>query len=153
MERPRGVTLLAVLNFVAALNTLIAGLVLLGASFLPQMTTLVMVLFGMLAGCGSHAIGVLALMLPIPLNLFFVTNFLSAALYAAIGFGLLRLQNWARRVVIALCIIELIGAVVGYGVPRFLLLRMGILGIAIDVAALIFLFKPKVKEAFEAGAN
>jgi hypothetical protein len=45
-----------------------------------------MALFGMIAGCGSHALGALA---QIPLNLIFVTYFLSAVLYGAIGLGLL----------------------------------------------------------------
>jgi hypothetical protein len=160
MERPRGVTLLAVLSFLTALNALLAGILLLAGlldlraiSFLLQIATLVMYLFGMIAGCGSRALGALALILQIPLNLIFVTSFLSAVLYGAIGLGLLRLRNWARWLVIALCILELIGAAVGYAVPGFLLLRLGILGMAIDAAALIFLFQPKVKEVFEAGAN
>jgi hypothetical protein len=153
MKRPLGVTLLAVLSFVVALHMLLAGLVLLGASFLPQITTLIFYLFGMIAACGSHALGALMLFLAIPPNLFFITEFLIAVLYGAIGLGLLKLQNWARWLVIALCTLELIMAAVGYAVPRFLLLRMGILGMAIDVAALIFLFQPKVKEVFEAGAN
>jgi|SRR6266851_2509355 hypothetical protein len=157
MKRPLGVTLLAVLSFVVALHTLLAGLVFLGAlhgaSFLPQITTLVMYLFGMIEGCGSRALGALALFLPIPPNLFFITEFLIVVLYGAIGLGLLKLRNWARWLVIALCILDLIGAAVGYAVPRFLLLRMGIFGMAIDVAALILLFQPKVKEIFEADAN
>ncbi|SRR5260370_19384708 len=160
MERPRGVTLLAVPSFLTALNALFGGILLLAGlldlraiSFLLQIATLVMYLFGMIQGCGSHALGAMALILPIPLNLIFVTSFLSAVLYGAIGLGLLRLRNWARWLVIALCILELIMAAVGYSTPRFLLLRLGILGMAIDVAALIFLFQPKVKEVFEAGAN
>ena len=160
MERPRGVTLLAVLSFLTALNALLAGILLVAAfldlraiSFLLQIAAAVMHLFDMIAGCGSHALAALALMLQIPLNLIFVTYFLSAVLYSAIGLGLLRLRNWARWLVIALCILELIMAAVGYSAPRFLLLRLGILGMAIDVAAMIFLFQPKVKEAFEAGAN
>jgi hypothetical protein len=154
MERPPGVTLLAVLSFLAALHTLLAGLLLLDAlSFLPQIATLVMALFGMIAGCGSRALGALALVLQIPLNLIFVTDFLTAAFYGAIGLGLLKLQNWARWLVIALCTLELIGAAVGYAVPRFLLLRLGLLSTVIDVAVLVFLFQPKAKEVFEAGAN
>jgi hypothetical protein len=153
MQRPTGVTFLAVLSFLAALNALIAGLLPLGAlSFLPQFGTLVMLLFGMIAGCGSHILGALALIL-IPLNLIFVASFLIAVLYGAIGLGLLKLQNWARWLVIVFCTLELIGAVAGYAVPRFLLLRLGILSMAIDAAALVFLFQPKVKEAFEGGAN
>ena len=160
MERPRGVTLLAVLSFLTALNALLAGILLLAGlvdlraiSFLLQIATLVMYLFGMIAGCGSHALGALALMLQIPPNQFFIAEFRIAVLYAAIGFGLLKLQNWARWLVIALCILEVILAVVAYAVPRFLLLRLGILGIGIDVAAIIFLFQPKVKEVFETGVN
>lgn len=153
MQRPTGVTILAVLSFLAALNMLLGGLALLGASFLPQITTLVMYLLGMIAGCGSHALAPLALILQIPLNLIFVAYFLIAALYVAVGLGLLKLQNWARWLVIALCILELIMAAVGYAVPRFFLLRLGILGMTIDAAALIFLFQPKVKEVFETGAN
>jgi hypothetical protein len=154
MQRPLGVTLLAVLSFLTALHTLLAGLLILGTlSFLPQIATLVIYLFGMIAGCGSHALETLALLLQIPLNLISVPYFLSAVLYAAIGLGLLKLQNWARWLVIALCTLELILAAVGYVAPRFLLLRLGILGMAIDVAALVFLFQPKVKEVFEASAN
>jgi hypothetical protein len=153
MDRPAGVTRLAVLSFLNALNMLLAGLVLIGASFIPQIATLIFYLLGMIAGCGSHALGAPALMLQIPSNLFFIAEFLIAVLYAAIGFGLLKLQNWARWLVIALCILEVILAVVGYAVPRFLLLRLGIVGMVIDVAALIFLFQPKVKGVFEAGAN
>jgi hypothetical protein len=153
MDRPAGVTGLAVLSFLNALHMLLAALVLLGASFIPQIATLIFYLLGMIAGCGANTLGALALMLQIPPNLFFITEFLIAVLYAAVGFGLLKMQKWARRLVVALCILELIMAAVGYAVPRFLLLRVSILGMAIDVAALVFLLKPKVKEVFETGAN
>lgn len=152
MQRPAGVTILAVLSFLAALEMLLAGLALLGTP-LPQITTLVFAVLSMIAGCGSHALGVLALILPVPLNLIFVTDFLGTTLFAAVGFGLLKLQNWARWLVIAFCTVELIMAAVGYTVPRFLLLRMGILNMAIDAGALIFLFQPKVKGVFGSGAD
>jgi hypothetical protein len=160
MQRPTGATILAVLSFLAALRVLFGGLLLIGAlsflgkiSFLPPIATLVFALFGMITACGSHALGVLALILQIPPNLMFVAYFPIAVLYAAIGLGLLKVQNWARWLVIGLCTLELIMAAVGYTVPRFLLFRLGVVGMAIDVAALIFLFQPKVKEVFEAGAN
>jgi hypothetical protein len=157
MDRPGGVTLLAVLSFLlsflAALQAL-PGLLPLGTlSFLPRVTAMVLYLLGRIEGCGSHALGALAVFLQIRMNLIFVPYLVIAVLYGAIGLGLLKLQNWARWLVIALCILELIGAAVGYSVPRFLLLRLGILGMAIDVAALIFLFQPKVKEVFDAGAT
>jgi hypothetical protein len=94
VERPRGVTLLAVLSFLTALNALLAGILLLAGlldlraiSFLLQIATLVMYLFGMIAGCGSHALAALALFLQIPPNLFFIPEFLIAVLYGAIGLG------------------------------------------------------------------
>ncbi|HWZ56024.1 MAG TPA: hypothetical protein VNZ63_08135 [Verrucomicrobiae bacterium] len=157
MDRPGGVTLLAVLSFLlsflAALQAL-PGLLPLGTlSFLPRVTAMVLYLLGRIEGCGSHALGALAVFLQIRMNLIFVPYLVIAVLYGAIGLGLLKLQNWARWLVIALCILELIGAAVGYSVPRFLLLRLGILGMAIDVAVLIFLFQPKVKEVFDAGAT
>ena len=157
MDRPGGVTLLAVLSFLlsflAALQAL-PGLLPLGTlSFLPRVTAMVLYLLGRIEGCGSHALGALAVFLQIRMNLIFVPYLVIAVLYGAIGLGLLKLQNWARWLVIALCILELIGAAVGYSVPRFLLLRLGILGMAIDVAALTFLFQPKVKEVFDAGAT
>jgi hypothetical protein len=157
MQRPTGVTILAglsfLLSFVAALHTLLEGLLPLGAISVPPPIPQVLYLFGMIAGCGSQALGDLVVFLQIRMKLIFVPYLVIAVLYGAIGLGLLKLQNWARWLVIALCIIELIGAAGGYAVPRFLLLRLGILGMAIDVAALIFLFQPKVKEVFEAGAN
>ena len=158
MQRPLAVTLLAILSllvsFLAALRTLVEGLLPSGAlSSLPRITAQVLYLLGRIEGCGSHALGALAVFMQIDMNLIFVAYFPIAVLYGAIGLGLLKLQNWARWLVIALCILELIGAAVGYAVPRFLMLRLGSLGMAIDVAALIFLFRPKVKEVFEAGAN
>lgn len=158
MQRPTGVTLLAVLSFLvsflAALSTLAEGVLPPGAlSFLPRVTAQVLYLLGRIEGCGSHALGALAVFLQIDMNLIFVAYFPIAVLYGAIGLGLLKLQNWARWLIIALCILELIGTAVGYAVPRFLVLRLGSLGLAIDVAALIFLFQPKVKEVFEAGVN
>jgi len=158
MQRPLGVTLLAVLSFLlsflAALNTLAEGVLPPGAlSFIPRVTAMVLYLLGRIEGCGSHALGALALFLEIRMHLVFATYFLIAVLYGAIGLGLVKLQNWARWLVIALCILELTMAAVGYAVPRFLVLRLGSFGMAFDVAALIFLFQPKVKEVFEAGTN
>ena len=63
------------------------------------------------------------------------------------------MQNGAGWLVIALGTLELMGAAVGYAVPRLLLLGLGLLSLVIDVAALAFLFQPKAKEVFEAGAN
>jgi hypothetical protein len=98
MDRPGGVTLLAVLSFLlsflAALQAL-PGLLPLGTlSFLPRVTAMVLYLLGRIEGCGSHALGALAVFLQIRMNLIFVPYLVIAVLYGAIGLGLLKLQNW-----------------------------------------------------------
>jgi hypothetical protein len=153
MQRPTGVTILAVLTFVIALDILVSGLLLLGrGSFLPQFSVWVLALFTMIASCGSHALGALALVLQVAPNLLPGIFFMMALLYAIIGVGLLKIQNWARWLVIVLAIFELATTAIGYAIPRFLLFRQNLIGVAIDVAFLIFLFQPKTKETFGAGA-
>jgi len=71
-------------------------------------------------------------------------------MYLALGAGLLRLQNWARRFVVVLAILNLLTGVVGYASPRLLLLRQSIFAIVIEVFVLIYLFRSEVKEAFGA---
>jgi hypothetical protein len=153
MQRPTGVTILAILSFVIALHMLVGGLLILGVgSFLFPLFSLVLVLFNMISSCGSHALAALALVL-VPLNLILGIYFLIALLYAAIGIGILGMRSWVRWLVIVLAIFELTSAVLGYAILRFFLFRLGTIGIAIDVAVLIFLFQPKVKKTFKAGAH
>jgi hypothetical protein len=67
-----------------------------------------------------------------------------------VGVGLVRLQTWARLACIILTILNLVVAVSGYAGPRMLLFRQSIISIVIEVAVLIYLFRPEVKEAFGA---
>ena len=87
MERPTGVTILAVLGFVAAGMSVLAAIAMfLGGAFLSNVATRPGL--GALAGIGGAIIGVVFL------------GF--AALYVVTGLGLWNLQNWARVLIIVL---------------------------------------------------
>src|SRR6266851_3034058 len=105
MQRPPGVTILAVLSFVFALAILLSilgsGLPLGGGSFLPRLSFWVANLLSQVADWGSHAVGGLAMValdrvIPPLLFIFVAIYILMALLYAAIGMGFLRMRNWAR---------------------------------------------------------
>ena len=139
MERPTGVTVLAILAFVFAGGLVLAGLLLsAGGAMMSRMA--VRPGLGVMAGVGSAIIAVIFL------------GF--AALYLMIGLGFLKLQNWARVLAIVLAALGLI--VNGFAIlgplvhfhPIFLLWRAAILGF--DVWVLVYLFQPHVKRAFGA---
>ena len=137
MERPTGVTILAVLSFLGG------GL-------------LLIIAFGALAG-GA----VLASVLSLPASIVglgavivAIVFFAFAGLYAANGVGLLKLQNWARVLTMVLIVLGLLSAVLGvFGAlahfRMFLLVRQLIVA-AIDLWILLYLNKPHVKQAFGA---
>jgi len=88
--------------------------------------------------------------IPPPLFIFVAIYILMALLYAAIGMGFLRMRNWSRLLMIALAILDLATTALGYASPRFLIFRQTPIAIAIHVAVLVYLFRPKVKETFGA---
>ena len=139
MERPTGVTVLAILAFVAAGFLVLSGFLLfVGGAMMSRLA--VGPGLGNMAGLGSAIVAVIFL------------GF--AALYLMIGLGFLKLQNWARVLAIVLAALGLI--VNGFAIlgplvhfhPIFLLWRAAILGI--DVWVLVYLFQPHVKQAFGA---
>jgi len=136
MERPTGVTVLAILSFLAGgLVLLIALGALLGGAMIASV----------FASLPASLVGVGAIIVA-------VICFLFAALYAANGVGLLKLQNWARVLTIVLIILGLLSAVLGgFGALAhfrvFLLVRQLIVA-GIDVWILMYLYKPHVKQAF-----
>lgn len=78
---------------------------------------------------------------------------LTALVAAAIGVGLLRLNNWARRVALILAMIGFVmliptvsGAVIGFNIPN--LARSGF-GLMIRVLIVFFLYQSPVREVFE----
>jgi cell division protein FtsW (lipid II flippase) len=78
---------------------------------------------------------------------------LMAAVATAIGLGLLRLQNWARRVAIVIAIIGIVllvpsvsGAVINFRMGK---LAWSGLGVIVRAAIVWYLYQEHVKQAFE----
>ncbi|HEV2305123.1 MAG TPA: hypothetical protein VGR93_06365 [Candidatus Acidoferrales bacterium] len=138
MERPTGVTILAVLSFLGAAVLLLGACVmfLMGAAGLAGMAG-GRGLGGPLAALGAFA-GVACLVL--------------AVLYVVNGVGLLKLRGWGRLLTIVLVAISVLFGVMGLframhmGVMALLVWQLIIL--AIDVWILVYMFKPHVKAAF-----
>jgi hypothetical protein len=141
MQRPTGVTILAVLAFIAgAFLVVVALLSLLGGAVVSSLGSPRM---GMVAGVGAAVVAVFLLIL--------------AAVEVVIGVGLLKLQNWARIVTIVLVGLSLLGSLGSIFNPfghmhiffmLFLIRRL--VFAAIDVWILWYLFQPNVKQAFGA---
>ena len=132
MERPVGITIVAVLIFLeAALATLLAVLIL------------------ALGTTGSSSADVHA-----PSSMAGITAsgavtaiycVLFAALAVVTGMGLLRLREWGRKLTIAICILGVVASGVGTMRVSKLALDMGYIAIG------AYLMLPRVKRAFAAG--
>jgi len=143
MERPIGVTILAVLEFISAGFILLLGLLLtVGLSALGAMgrggeggSVL-----GMLAALGAAA-GVLVMIL--------------AIIPLVIGIGLWKLKNWARIVVIVFSVLGLVsnlfGVIGGVSAGEMVSLSSGVIGLGINVLVLWYMQQAHVKQAFGAG--
>jgi hypothetical protein len=135
MERPTGVTILAVLSFFAGGIILVIALAALAGS---AVLASVLSLPASLAGAGAIIVAVIF--------------FLFAALHAANGVGLLKLQNWARVLSIALITLGLLSAVLGvFGALapfRVFQLLPQLIVAGIELWILMYLYKPHVKQAF-----
>jgi hypothetical protein len=141
MERPAGVTILAVVAFIFGGFLTLAGLgMVLGGAVLSRMADSGGL--GMLAGVGGAIIGVVL--------------FGIAVVYIVDAMGLLKVANWARILTIILVGLNLLRS-------TFTLLRsvahVHVVGlfftlvfVAIDVWILVYLFKPEVKQAFGAAS-
>ncbi len=139
MERPSGVTILAVLAFIGAgMLVLAALLVFLGGAMVANMA--MRPGMGMIAGIGGAILGIVFL------------GF--AALYAVIGTGMLKLQNWARILVIILsglgAFLNAIGVLSAmfHFHPLLVVWRLILVGVNVWIA--LYLLKPHVKQAFGA---
>ncbi len=140
MERPIGVTILAVLYFIGTACLGLLGLLcIVGGSVLSGMARsggAGSALFAM----GGVFVGAIFLVL--------------ALLYLALGIGFIKLQNWARVVAIVLIGIGVLFGVLGlftllaHLMVFVLVFRLMVL--ALQVWILVYLFKPEVKEAFGA---
>jgi len=137
MERPTGVTILAVLAFIFAGLAVLCAL---GLMFMGGMIAQMMESSGMgtmLAGVGAFA-GIVVLV--------------AAALYFLVGFGLWKLKNWGRILAIVFVALGLISAALGL----FSSLSPFQTGVfvwqlfvcALDIWIIVYLLKPHVKQAF-----
>ena len=136
MNRPTGVTIIAILGFLGAFLLTIVGCGLLFGSAI--VATLGMSVPASLVGIGVAMAAV-----------FF---FGLAALDVVTGIGLLNLRNWARLVTIVLVGLGLLFAVLGLlssllHFRIFLMFREACVG-AIDFWVITYLFKPEIKQAF-----
>jgi len=138
MERPTGVTILAVLTLIGAACLALGGILFLagGAMFSQAWASG----FGAIAGVGAAIIAVVFLVF--------------AALYVAVGMGMLKLQNWARIVTIILVGLGLLSAAGGVLLSllhmRVFFLVRELIVLGIDIWIIAYLFKPHVKQAFGA---
>ena len=141
MQRPTGVTILAVLAFIGAGLLVAAALFsLLGGMLVSTMGASRM---GMLAGVGAAVIAVFLL--------------IAAAVDIVVGVGLWKLKNWARIITIVLIGIGLLGSVLSIVSPFghmhvffFVFLIRRLILAAIYAWILWYLFQPNVKQAFSA---
>ncbi|HWR34853.1 MAG TPA: hypothetical protein VN622_03145 [Clostridia bacterium] len=146
MQRPTGVTVLAILHFIsAAFLLLISGGLLLGGGMVGA------VLGGTAAGEHSMAGGLgLGLLLG---GLGSAVFFVLAGISAVLGWGLFSLMNWARIISI---VFAAIGAVSNAARLLVSLIHFHIFGVlwsvvmfGIDALIIWYLVQPHVKAAFE----
>ena len=146
MQRPVGVVIIAVLEFLGAAGCAVFGLIgLFGMGFLARIleqngnipSSMVPVLVG-----GGIAIGIVC--------------FVFAVLLGFLGWGLLNLRNWARITTLVLAIIGLVFGALGlvFGGLRFGVIAMITGGIRLVINGLIvwYLMRPEIKMAFEVGS-
>jgi hypothetical protein len=139
MERPTGVTILAVLCFIGAGFCVLGALVFVfGGTMLSSL--------GAAGGGGAFLAG---------LGMAAAVIFLAiAALYVATGVGLIKLKNWGRILTIVLVALSLLSSarnlLGAFSHFSFVLVIWPAIFAAIDVWILVYLFKPHVKQAFGA---
>ncbi len=141
MERPTGVTVLAILAFIGAVFAVLGALLMfVGGAALTALGGRGTMGLAMLGGMGAAVAGVFCLFLGV--------------VYGVVGYGLWTLQNWGRVIALVLIAIGLVFAALGV-LTSLVHFRIGILlwqlivG-AIDVWIITYLLKPHVKQAFGA---
>ena len=140
MERPTGVTIIAVLYFIGtAILGLFGLLFIVGGSMLSG-----------LAQSGGPGSAIFAAGGALVGAVFLVL----ALLELVIGIGFIKLQNWARVVAIVLTGIAVLFGVLGlFSLLAHVMvfaLMIRLITLAIQIWILVYLFKPHVKQAFGA---
>ncbi len=142
MERPVGVTVLAVLEFISAGFLILLGLLLIvGMSVLGAM------------GGGGEGSGVMAVLGTLGAVAGVVVMILSV-IPLAVGIGLWKLKNWARIVVIVFSILGLVsnlfGVIGGVSTGEMVSLSSGVIGLGINILVIWYMLQAHVKQAFGA---
>lgn len=144
MQRPTGVTIIAVLGIIFGALVALAGLwTLVGGALVSSMAHRPI---GMMMGMGGALAGVVLLGL--------------AALVIVTSVGLLKLQEWARVLAIVLNAVHLLVAALGlmdafrniHMLFFFGVMLRHIVMIVIGVWIIVYLIQPKVKQAFRGPA-
>ena len=134
MNRPTGVTIIAILNIIGGIIMVIGGIVLLAAgAILPSIPMTDSDLSGVptwLIGGGAIAIGAITLALGI-------VSFI-------VAYGLLKGMGWSWTVTVVLSIIGIILNALSLAAGNF----GGIISIIISAVILYYLFRPHVKASF-----
>ena len=139
MNRPVGVTILAVLEFIGAGFCALAGILVVvgaGAGFLGSMTQ------------GQGGMGGLMAMVGGALSVFF---FVLAAIAALLGWGLWSLKNWARIAVIVLSALGAILSLLALLNFSSTIIVGVIIRLAINGVIIWYLLQPNVAAAFQGG--
>ncbi|HXE76125.1 MAG TPA: DUF2127 domain-containing protein [Candidatus Xenobia bacterium] len=142
MERPTGVTILAVLEFISAGALILIGLLLLvGGGVLGAMSG---------GGEGSSFMGVLGALGAVAGIVLIVVS----AIPLLVGIGLWKLKNWARVLAIVFSgigvVSNLFGILGGVSTGEIVSVSSGVIGLGINVLILWYMFQPHVKQAFGA---
>lgn len=142
MERPIGVTILAVLEFLTAGACILIGLLLLVGGGM----------MGAMAG-GSDASGMMNMLGALGAVAGVVVIVLSA-IPLLVGIGLWKLKNWARILVIVFSCLgvlsNLIGLLGGLTAGEMFSVGSSVVGLGINVLIIWYMFQPHVKQAFAA---
>jgi uncharacterized membrane protein (DUF2068 family) len=144
MQRPTGVTILAVLAFVAAGLWLTLSVFYLVVAVMPSRANA--------TSTGFEDMLIEAYIVALPLA--------PSALCLVTGVGLWKLRSWGRILAILLAALSFLGYAAALVKPfahtdlflGFVFLVTGLVYAAIDAGILIYLFRPRVKQAFGATA-
>jgi len=138
MERPFGVTILGVLSIAFGIVVGLIGVLALGWGLLVSRSSVDSWGLNKFFAVGGAIIAVIC--------------FAFAAVYAVIGRGMLKLQGWARIVLIVFAALGLLSSPAGLmnlsvHTPVSLAVRL-VVGVSLDIWVLIYLFRPHVRQAF-----
>ena len=146
MQRPTGITILAILSFII--------------SFLLFCVPLSLWLFHVARAArggtapGNHGFSHMGLAGDLAIGTFLVVFLVFAVLYLVNGIGLLRLRNWARWLTVILLCIDILHvlrrALFSLRVIRFSGAAVHLIVLALCIWAIAYLFQPDVKKAFGA---